>query len=79
MTTTSQLKRSEQEQKQKQIKQTTRMGTESQKQRSHRRLSARRGRRRIGEKEQGIRSINGRYKIERGRLRIGIYMYDPWT
>ena len=25
---------------------------------------------RIGEKVQGIRSINGRYKIDRGRLRI---------
>ena len=24
----------------------------------------------IGEKVQGIRSINGRYKIDRGRLRI---------
>ena len=29
-----------------------------------------RGRRRIREKVQGKRSINGRYKIERGRLRI---------
>ena len=26
--------------------------------------------RRTGEKVQGIRSINGRYKIDRGRLRI---------
>ena len=26
--------------------------------------------RRIGEKVQGISSINGRYKIDRGRLRI---------
>ena len=25
---------------------------------------------RMGEKVQGIKSINGRYKIERGRLRI---------
>ena len=25
---------------------------------------------RMGEKAQGIRSINGRYKIDRGRLRI---------
>ena len=25
---------------------------------------------RMGEKVQGIRSINGRYKIDRGRLRI---------
>ena len=38
-------------------------------------------------KVQGIRSINGRYKIDRGRLRIvwemekpnNLYMYDPWT
>ena len=29
-----------------------------------------RGRGRMGEKVQGIRSINGRYKIDRGRLRI---------
>ena len=28
------------------------------------------GRGRIGGKVQGMRSINGRYKIERGRLRI---------
>ena len=25
---------------------------------------------RVGEKAQGIRSINGRYKIDRGRLRM---------
>ena len=25
---------------------------------------------RMGEKEEGIRSINGRYKIDRGKLRI---------
>ena len=25
---------------------------------------------RMGEKVQGIRSINGRYKLDRGRLRI---------
>ena len=33
-------------------------------------LSAGSGRRRMGEKIQGIRSINGRYKIDRGALRI---------
>ena len=40
----------------------------------------------MGEKVKGIRSINGRYKIDRGRLRIVqemekqiTYMYDPWT
>ena len=38
------------------------------------------------EKVQRIRSVNGRYKIHRGKLRIyrkwrsqRIYMYDPWT
>ena len=29
-----------------------------------------RGRERLGAKVQGIRSINSRYKIDRGRLRI---------
>ena len=28
------------------------------------------GERGMGEKVQGLRSINGRYKIDRGRLRI---------
>ena len=39
-----------------------------------------------GGKVQGISSINGRYKIDRGRLRIygkcrnqRTYMYDPGT
>ena len=39
-----------------------------------------------GKRVQGIRSIIGRYKIDRGRLRIvkemvrqRTYMYDPWT
>ena len=32
---------------------------------------------RIGEKVQGIRSINGRYKIDRGRLRIVSKMKKP--
>ena len=49
-------------------KQTTRTGTESQKWRSHGGLSLVWGR--IGEKVQGVRSINGRYKIHRGILRI---------
>ena len=48
----------------------TRTGTDSQKWRSHGWLSVGRGRRRMGEKIQGIRSTNGRYKIDRGRLRI---------
>ena len=36
-----------------------------------------RGRRRMEEKVQGIRSINGRYKIDRGRLRIVQEMEKP--
>ena len=31
----------------------------------------------MGEKIQGIRSINGRYKIDRGRLRIVWEMEKP--
>ena len=31
----------------------------------------------MGEKVQGIRSINGRYKIDRGRLRIVQEMMKP--
>ena len=57
-------------QKQKQTKQTTGTGTESQKWRSHRKLSVGKGRERMGEKVQGISSKNDRYKIDRGRLRI---------
>ena len=56
--------------KKKPTKQTTRTGTESQKWRSHGGLSVGSGRERMGEKVQGIRSINGRYKIDRERLRI---------
>ena len=43
---------------------------DSEKWRSHGGLSAESGRRRMGENIQGIRSINSRYKIDRGRLRI---------
>ena len=70
MTTNSQLSTTEPKKKtpkQKLTKQTTRTGTDLKKQRSHGGLSARRE---MGEKVQGIRSINGRYKIDRGRLRI---------
>ena len=35
------------------------------------------GGRRIGENVQGIRSINGKYKIDRGRLRIVWEMEKP--
>ena len=31
----------------------------------------------MGEKAQGIRSINGRYKIDRGRLRTVWEMENP--
>ena len=65
MVTNSQLSTTEPK-KQKQTKQTTRTGTESQKWRSHGGLSAGR----MGGKLQGIRSINGRYKIDRGMLRM---------
>ena len=54
----------------KQTKQTTRTGTESQKWRSHGGLSVGGEGRRMGEKVQRIRSINDRYKIDRGSLRI---------
>ena len=46
--------------KKRQSKQTTRTGIESQKWRSHGGLSVGKGRRRMREKGQGIRSINGR-------------------
>ena len=49
-------------------KQTSRTGTESQEWRSQGGLSVGRGR--MGEKVQGIRSIIGRYKIDKRRLRI---------
>ena len=69
MTTNSKLSTTEpKKQKQKQTKQTIRTGTDSQKQRSHEGLSVGRGR--MGEKVKGIGSISGRYKIDRGRLRI---------
>ena len=56
---------------QKKTKQTTRTGTESQKWRSHGGLSVGRGGGgRRGKKVQGIRSINGTYKIDGGRIRI---------
>ena len=51
-------------------KQTTRTGTESQKWRSHGRLSVGEWVRKEGETVQRISSINGRWKIDRGRVRI---------
>ena len=80
MTTNSQLSTTEpkekegrkekKDRKEKQTKQTTRTGTESKKWRPHGGLSVGRGWGRMEEKVQGIRNINGRYKIDRGRLRI---------
>ena len=69
MATNSQLSTTEpkKKQNQKQIKQNTKTGTESQKWRSHGGLSVGEGQEeRIGEKVQGIKSINGRYKIDKG-------------
>ena len=68
MATNSQLLTTEPKKTQKQTKQTSRTGTESQKWRSHGRLSVGRGRGRR-KRVQGIRSINGRYKIDREVLR----------
>ena len=66
MTTNSQLLTTEpKKQKQKQTKQTTRTGTESQKWRSHGGYHWGGGRGRIEGKVQGIRSIFVRYKIDR--------------
>ena len=62
---------------QKRTKETTRTGAESQKWRSHGGLSAGREAGRMREKVQGIRSIIGRYKIDRGRLRIVWEMEKP--
>ena len=67
--TSLQLSKTEPEQ-QKQTKKTTRTGTESQKWRSHGGFSAGGGGGEWGKKVQGIRSIIGRHKIDRGRLRI---------
>ena len=58
MTTNSQLSTTTYKQKQKQTKQTTKTGTESQKWRSHGGLSMGCGWGERGEKVQGIRSTN---------------------
>ena len=77
MTTNSQLSTTEPKKNPKQTKQTTRTGTEPQKWRSHGGLSVGWGRGENGGKVQGIRSINGRYKIDRGRVRIVWEMDKP--
>ena len=70
MTTNSQLSTTEPKKKTPKTKQTTRTETEPQKWRSHGGLSAERVRGEWWGKVQGIRSINSRYKIDRGSLRI---------
>ena len=65
MTTNSQLSTNKPK-KQKQSKQTTRTGTESQKWRSHGGLSVGGGGGEWRKKVQGIRSIIGRHKIDKG-------------
>ena len=76
MTTNSQLLTNEPK-KQKHTKQTTSTGIESVKWRSHGGLSVGKGRGEDGGKGTGNRSINGRYKIDRGRLRIIWEMEKP--
>ena len=56
--------------KTKQTKQTTRTGTEPQKWRSHGGLSIGEWEGREGGKVQRINSINDRWKIDRGKVRI---------
>ena len=57
--------------------QTTRTETASQKQRSPGQLSAGWGRGENGGEVEGIRSINGQYKIDMGKLRIVQEMEKP--
>ena len=71
MTPNSQLSRIELKQKQKQTKQTTRIGTESQKWKSHGGLSSEMGRKENGAKGIDNKKCKCRFKIDMGRLRIG--------
>ena len=78
MTTNSELTTTKPKQTNKrETKQTTRTGTESQKWRSQGGLSAGKWRGETGRKVQGIRSIIGRYKIDRKWLRIVQEMEKP--
>ena len=72
MKTNSQLSTTEPK-KQKQAKQTSKTGTESQKWRSHGGIPVGR----MWGKVQGIRSMNGRYKIDSRRIRIVWEMEKP--
>ena len=67
MTTNSQLSTTEPKQQQEETKQATRTGIESQKWGSHGGLSVKGARGENGGKDLGIRSVIGRYKIDRGR------------
>ena len=69
MTTNSCQQLNLKKQKQKQSKQTTRTGTESQKWRSHGGLSVGGGGGRMGEKLQGIRSINWQVQNRQGEVK----------
>ena len=64
MTTNSQLATTESKKQQKETKQTTRTGTESQKWRSHGELLAGTGKGESGRKTQRLRNIIDRYKID---------------
>ena len=75
MTTNPQLSTTEPKKMKTKTKQTTRIGTESEKWTSHRVFSV--GKNGGGQKVQGIRSVNGRYKMDRGRLRIVLEMEKP--
>ena len=70
MTANSELLTTTLKQKQKQTKQTTTTGIEPQKWSSHGGLSTREWERERGGKVQRINSINDRWKIDRGRVRI---------
>ena len=70
MTANSQLLKPHLKPKQKQTKQTTRTGTEPQKWRSHGGLSIGEWEGEMGGKVQRISSIDDRWKIDRGRVRI---------
>ena len=69
MTTNSQLSTTEPKKMKTKTKKTTRTGTESEMEITWRVFSEE-GKGRMGENVQGIKSIIGRHKIERGRLRI---------
>ena len=78
MTTNSQLSTTEPKNKQ-----TNKLSKQLEQEQNHRNgdhmegYQWRGGGERMGEKVQGIRSINGRYKIDRGRLRIAWEMEKP--